>query len=152
MTTIESATHPAAAAAHRGPRIPQGDDDSQPTAVATEETGDAGITSPVEITLSEEAQAFLEDPGADDRPGRSGQSTAHRARAALEFQEFAALRDLPFGRIVSTLAHFGDLSSLLPQPELVDEAGETDGTDEASEGEDAAAVTTPLDEPSDGTR
>ena len=89
---------------------PKGEEDDAP-AVGETEAGDDG-TVVVQITLSEEAENFLTDDG----PGKSGQSTAHRARAMLDGEEYESLRDMPFGQIVSTLARTGSIESLLPPP------------------------------------
>lgn len=72
-----------------------------------------------EVLLSDEAQAFLDesaDGGGEDSfgPGKSGQSPAHRAKAALA--AYPELADLPFGKLVSTLAKGGAVESLLPPP------------------------------------
>lgn len=60
------------------------------------------------VTLSDDAQEFLKDI--------PGKSVAKRARAALAQEGFEALSDIPFGKIVSTLARGLDLSTLLPEP------------------------------------
>ena len=156
MANIESVNHHAAAeaAGHKRTLTAQVSDtgSDEPTASdATGEAGDAGDTSPVLITLSEDAQDFLAVDETEGGQGKSGQSTAHRARAALDLEEFATLRDLPFGKIVSTLARFGNLSSLLPPPEPASETGETGETGEG-DGTTAAAPDLPpepSDDPSD---
>ncbi len=152
MANIESVNHHAAAqaAGHARTLTAQVSDtgsDESSTPDATGEAGDAGDTSPVLITLSEDAQDFLAADEPEGGPGKSGQSTAHRARAALDLGEFATLRDLPFGKIVSTLARFGNLSSLLPPPEPASETGETGETGEG-DGTVASAPELPP-EPSD---
>ena len=78
-----------------------------------------------EVEVSEEGESFL---GALTRPGKSHQSTAHRALAALE--ENPSLAGLPFGKIVSTLAKTGSLESLLPPPVENDEIGQTSQSSE----------------------
>lgn len=82
-----------------------------------------------DVEVSEEAESFL---GALTGPGKSHQSTAHRAFAALE--ENPSLAGLPFGKIVSTLARTGNLASLLPPPVETGETGETGSTGEAPAG------------------
>jgi hypothetical protein len=47
------------------------------------------------------------------------QATSDR-RPAFAFDEYAALLDLPLGKIVSVLARFDNLTSLLPPLEPVD--------------------------------
>lgn len=83
---------------------------------ATTETAPAPSVSggePVadDITLSSEAQTFVSGTPATG-PGKSHMSTAHRALEA--FRENPALADMPFGKIVSTLARTGNIRSLLP--------------------------------------
>ncbi len=149
MAGIETVNHQAAAQARLAPGqatdqagATDSDDSTAPTAPDAT-AGEAGDSGPVQITLSEEAQEFLAGDEVTERPGKSGQSPAHRARAALDLEEFSALRGLPFGRIVSTLARFGDLSSLLPPPEPASETGEpgeTGDTGETGETGDPVAV------------
>lgn len=82
-------------------------------------TADEGSTQPtssfddpaVEVDLSEDAQSFL------NTHGNSAGSTAHRARAAISLEGNEALAALPFGKVVSALAHGLDPASLLAEPE-----------------------------------
>lgn len=116
---------------------PKGEEDDAPPVGETEAGDDATVV--VQITLTENAENFL----AGDGPGKSGQSTAHRAKAMLDSDEYASLSDLPFGRIVSTLARTGSIDSLLPETEpdvVVDTEGVADGD---------AAVTAAGDETAD---
>ncbi len=117
---------------------PKGEEDDAP-AVGDTEAGDDG-TVVVQITLTEDAENFL----AGDGPGKSGQSTAHRAKAMLDSDEYASLSDLPFGRIVSTLARTGSIESLLPPPEPDPEPDVVVDTEGVQDGE--AAVTAAGDE------
>ena len=158
MANIELISHHAAAQATGHARNATGqvsaiggDELSAPD--ATGEAGDTGEASPVQITLSEDAQEFLAVDGTEGGPGKSVQSTAHRARAELDLKEFATLLDQPFGRIVSTLARFGNLSSLLPPPEPASETGEPSETGETGEGDGTVAAApelapAPSDDPS----
>lgn len=113
--------------------------------------GETAETNAVLITLSEDAQDFLAADGTvksseeiqAEGPGKSAQSPAHLARAALASGELAALSDLPFGKIVSTLARFGNLESLPPPADPPSETGETGDTGEAveaGEGDGTAAA------------
>lgn len=175
MAGIDSITHQAAANARPVTDPANGDDIDNDASAGSSATGGASATgdsAALQITLSVEAQEFIagdeaadeaEDEADDESgtgPGKSAQSPAHRARDALDSEEFATLRDLPFGRIVSTLARFGDLTSLLPLPEPAGateesgetgdsgEAGETGETDETGGGTIAALPDNPsLDEP-----
>lgn len=91
---------------------PKGTEDDAPAVGETEADDDGTVV--VQITLTEDAENFLTGDG----PGKSGQSSAHRAKAMLDSEEYASLSNLPFGRIVSTLARTGSIDSLLPpEPE-----------------------------------
>lgn len=119
-----------------------------------------GDTPTVQITLSVEAQDFLAEETGNQGPGKSGQSTAHRARAMLDREEFSSLRDVPFGQIVSTLARFGDLSSLLledagddPAPATVTQSTDpvaTEETPDPAPGETSDPPVTPAPDPTVG--
>lgn len=77
-------------------------------------------TAAFNVTLSDDAQGFLKDI--------PGKSVAKRARAALAQEGFEALSDVPFGKIVSTLARGVDLSTLLPEPVVEEQPVEIDET------------------------
>lgn len=79
-------------------------------------TSDAGGAVVDDVTLTDDAETFIAGTGPDEPtgPGKSHQSTAHRAFAML--QEFGSLAGMPFGKIVSTLARTGSIESLLPPP------------------------------------
>jgi hypothetical protein len=69
-----------------------------------------------QVDLSPEAQRFIENGG----PGKSADSTAHRARA---FAEAHGLTGMPFGKIASAIAR-GDEASLIPAPAPTDPAAD----------------------------
>lgn len=153
ITSIGTVNHHAAvhSAAQAGTTLEQAGTSAVPD-------GEAAESNAVLITLSVDAEEFLAADEVTDTPdetaeetqtggpGKSRQSIAHRARAAFAFAEFAALSDLPFGKIVSALARFGNLESLLPPADPAGEAGETGEagevgeTDEAGEGDGTAAA------------
>lgn len=105
--------------------------DSEEDGAITSASAGSGEVVIDDVEVSEEAESFL---GALTGPGKSHQSTAHRAFAALE--ENPSLAGLPFGKIVSTLARTGSLASLLPPPPPGEtgETGETAATGEAPAG------------------
>ncbi len=85
----------------------------------------------VHVTLSEEADELLNSATTSQAPGKSGDSTAHRARAARS--EFAGLHAMPFGNVVSAIARGIDPQSLLAPAGETDDApvGDGDETDPA---------------------
>lgn len=97
-----------------------------PTAgTTTTPTGSTTITD--EITLSAEANAFIESTG----PGKSGNSPAHRARALMAASvEGSEVVGMSFGKIVSSLARGIELNTA-PAAAPVDDSGVTplDGID-----------------------
>lgn len=98
--------------------LPRNQGVQEPTADTNDETqGTQGSDSPdpaVEVTLSEDAETFLQ------QGGPASHSTAGRARKTLVQSE--GLQALPFGKIVSALARGIDPASLIATTE---ETGET---------------------------
>ncbi|MCP5381804.1 MAG: hypothetical protein H6912_05485 [Kordiimonadaceae bacterium] len=78
-----------------------------------------------QVTLSTDATELLN--------GKNPKSPAQRAKAALLTEEFSVLGGLPFGKLVSTLARGGELSSLLPPVEPNEPADDTEIVSEAAE-------------------
>lgn len=66
----------------------------------------------VDIRLSADARDLL--AGIEASRGRSAQSPAHLARQALA--DNPGLANLPFGKVVSAIARFGNVDSLLTPP------------------------------------
>ena len=66
-----------------------------------------------EIALSGEAQDLLTAEEGSSRPGKSGNSPAHMAEAFLANNPDVV--DMPFGKLVSTIAKGGNLESFLPK-------------------------------------
>lgn len=124
----------------------------EPQPLPPEEEGKDSVI----VDLSEDAIASLDDGDEYSRPGKSGNSTAHRARALLQDEAFAALRDLPFGQVVSALARGIDPASLLPPPpppepviggDEVPVVGEEGDTGTGTTTITTTATTTPIESP-----
>lgn len=83
----------------------------------------------VVVSLSLTAEELSDsDPTSGHASTIPGKSVAHQARRILGTEQFTALRDLPFGQVVSALARGIDPTSLLPESETVSttEEGEAD--------------------------
>lgn len=122
---------------------------THPHGIPEPDTTPSDETPAVIVTLSDEGQAAIGATlsGVDEPtgPGKSAQSPAHLARAALA--DFASLGEMNFGQIVSTLVKGLGLESLLPEPEVMTTEEATDGTEEASgaEGTEPLAMVVPQD-------
>jgi hypothetical protein len=97
------------------------------TAPSGEQLDNADATggTPVDqVDLSAAAKQFLHGAG----PGKSAQSPAHQARAAIADND--ALSQLPFGKVVSAINH-GTIDALIQAQEPVEPAA-AEGTDPAT--------------------
>ncbi|MEZ5759273.1 MAG: hypothetical protein R3D86_13720 [Emcibacteraceae bacterium] len=95
------------------------------TPSTTVENGSTENSTTDQVTLSTDATELLN--------GKNPKSPAQRAKAALLTEEFSTLGGIPFGKLVSTLARGGDLSSLLPPVEPNEPAEDTEIVSEAAE-------------------
>lgn len=121
----------------------------------TAEAKTGGSDPAVTVTLSLTAEELLSAEGEDSGEPQEleytgpGKSVAHRARQLLGSEQFAALGDLPFGKVVSALARGEDLTSLLPSAPEEDGAALTEpaSAEDIATTDEAALTGTGGDEP-----
>lgn len=142
MHSVGLDTHGNAPLSARGLQQPEPTSPVNPVPTLDDGEDDGSFGAAVTVTLSEQAKAHM-GLAQDGGPGKSGQSTAHQARAMMADVNFTSSEsgNTPFGKIVSQIAQLGFAAAkaiLAPTPAPPPPVEEVDD-EPAAEGEPVAA-------------